>query len=539
MLAPMPAAFAAGPATRFSAGITQNVGPAGIAAGPDGNLWFTEVGDRIGRITPAGHVDEFSAGITPGAFPQQITTGPDGNLWFTETFKDQIGRITPTGHVDEFGTNITAGSHPLGIAAGADGNLWFAEPDTHRIGRITTAGHVDEFTSGITPLAHIEGITAGPDGNLWFTEHGDNGQKIGRITTGGAVQEFSMGITSNSQPTRITAGPDGNLWFTEYAGVIGRITPAGVINEYGTAFGLTAGSLPLGIAPGPDGNVWFVEESGGHIGRITPAGHIDEFPSGPPGETDPKEIAAGPDGNLWFTDGGNVIGRIDTDVPPPSSGNLLRNPGFEAGAPGTSRTVTVPVPGWVTVPNFTSGLYGGTNLPGTALADQIGGGHGFGWGGIGSPDQSHALQLVDVGREGVAIDDARASITLSGLLGGENGQQDTAKVTALFLTAAGDQLGSVQIGPVTSADRGSQTTLLPRTISAPVIKGTRAIRVVATATNIGGGSDNGYFDNLSLTLDVTPAPTTAGGTTPGGGATPGGSSGAIADTIAPVLALRG
>ena len=34
--------------------------PWGIAAGPDGNLWFTEeVGDKIGRITPVGAVTEF------------------------------------------------------------------------------------------------------------------------------------------------------------------------------------------------------------------------------------------------------------------------------------------------------------------------------------------------------------------------------------------------------------------------------------------------------------------------------------------------
>ena len=58
--------------------------PYGIAAGPDGNLWFTEYdGDRIGRITPAGVVTEFSAGITRTATDRDHG-GPDGNLWFTE-----------------------------------------------------------------------------------------------------------------------------------------------------------------------------------------------------------------------------------------------------------------------------------------------------------------------------------------------------------------------------------------------------------------------------------------------------------------------
>ena len=49
---------------------TSASSPAGIAAGPDGNLWFTEVdANKIGRITPAGVVTEFpipTAGSVPG-----------------------------------------------------------------------------------------------------------------------------------------------------------------------------------------------------------------------------------------------------------------------------------------------------------------------------------------------------------------------------------------------------------------------------------------------------------------------------------------
>src|ERR1700737_82313 len=70
--------------TEFSIGSTAGFGPEFIAAGPDGNLWFTELNDRIGRMTPLGVVTEFSAGISAGARPFKITAGPDGNLWFTE-----------------------------------------------------------------------------------------------------------------------------------------------------------------------------------------------------------------------------------------------------------------------------------------------------------------------------------------------------------------------------------------------------------------------------------------------------------------------
>ena len=154
--------------TEFSAGITAGAFPWGIAAGSDGNVWFTEfLGHRIGKITPAGVVTQFSAGIT-GA-PNFMHGGPDGNVWFTMGNRS-IGRITPSGVVTEFTAGVSLNSSPHGITAGPDGNLWFTEQTGNRIGRITTSGAVTEFSTGISPGAQLSGITAGPDGNVWFTE---------------------------------------------------------------------------------------------------------------------------------------------------------------------------------------------------------------------------------------------------------------------------------------------------------------------------------------------------------------------------------
>jgi len=279
---------------------TPTCEPFGIAAGPDGNVWFTEYSSgKIGRVTPAGAITEFPTNA-PGAVPG-IAAGADGNLWFTEGDANKIGRITPAGVITEFPVGTT-GSFPYEITPGPDGNLWFTENYGNRIGRISTSGVITDFPVP-TASSQLLGIVAGSDGNLWFVEYA--GQKIGRITTAGVITEFQAG----GNPWGITAGPDGNLWFTEEVGNrIGRITTAGTIVEY--PIPTTALTGPWGITSGPDGNLWFSGNSA--IGRVTPSGTFTELtlPSAAAAAR-PAHIASGADGNVWFAEEvGNRIGRL-------------------------------------------------------------------------------------------------------------------------------------------------------------------------------------------------------------------------------------
>src|SRR5438874_556995 len=76
--------------------------PAWIAAGPDGNLWFTEYsGNKIGRITTGGVITEFPI-PTGVSVPTGIASGPDGAMWFSEENGNNIGRMTTTGVITEF-----------------------------------------------------------------------------------------------------------------------------------------------------------------------------------------------------------------------------------------------------------------------------------------------------------------------------------------------------------------------------------------------------------------------------------------------------
>jgi virginiamycin B lyase len=301
--------------------------PAGIAAGPDGALWFVESNfsliGKIGRITTgmAPVVTEFP--LTIGN-PRAIAAGPDGAMWFTVVEghggTDKIGRITMAGVITEFPTP-TPMSFPEGITLGPDGAMWFTESNNvqgAKIGRITT-GASPTITEFPIPTATSEpiGITLGPDGAMWFTESAAS--KIGRITTGATptIAEYPT-PTSHSTPTSITLGPDGALWFTEtFSGKIGRITTglSPIITEYPV---LVYNSSPQSITSGTDGALWFTEGNANRVGRIFPGDPIflSEYLIPSVGVNGTSGIALGADGAIWFTEAysSSKIGRITGPV---------------------------------------------------------------------------------------------------------------------------------------------------------------------------------------------------------------------------------
>ena len=223
---------------------------------------------RSGGSPPAGTITEYPL-PTAGQWPQDIAAGPDGNLWFTELRRDRIGRITPAGTITEYPLP-TADSYPGGIAAGPDGNLWFTEGEGNQIGRITPRGRITEYPLP-TADSGPSGIAAGPDGNLWFTE--SSGNKIGRITPRGRITEYPLPTHRRVTPTAATP-PGLRPARTATSGSPRRSrTGSGGSPPPASSPNTTprpAISHPAGIVAGPDGNVWFTEKLGNQIGRITP-----------------------------------------------------------------------------------------------------------------------------------------------------------------------------------------------------------------------------------------------------------------------------
>ena len=104
-----------------------------------------------------------------------------------------------------------------------------------------------------------------------------------------------------------------------------------------------------------------------------------------------------------------------------------------------------------------------------------------------------------------SIDAGGDPVTLSGFLGGFDGQDDDMVVTAFFLDSSHISRGMLTIGPVTEPDRDGVTTLLFRSASGVIPEGTRSIVVQMDATRFEGSYDDGYADNLSLVVGGGPA----------------------------------
>jgi len=228
-----------------------------------GGVWFADpVGSSIGHVTPSGAMARH--GIVAAGSPQGVAAGPEGSVWFTCDAEggDWIGRMTPAGEVTRF-VIPRHRRHPGPIVAGPDGNMWFAMPDS--VWRITPGGELTEVEIG--PTTGVPSLAVGPDKAIWFAKNTPpGGASVGRIETGRqpkvtAVYDLPGGAVLGG----IVAGGDGNLWVAEQAReAIARVTPGGWVTQYT----LAPGQYPDAMVAGRDGELLFTFNAAGGAGGV-------------------------------------------------------------------------------------------------------------------------------------------------------------------------------------------------------------------------------------------------------------------------------
>ena len=182
------------------------------------------------------------------------------------------------------------------------------------------------------------------------------------------------------------------------------------------------------------------------------------------------------------------------------AGNLVVNPGAEAGSAAADSSTQLPLPGWTVESTFTAVKYGASGFLTVEDGARLGGGTNFFAGGPGG-DITAASQTIDVSGAAAEIDAGKASASLSALIGGYATQEDAATVSATPLNSSDIGIApTTTIGPVTQAERGGTTNLLPRSATFTLPAGTRKLSVRITATRAAGNYNDGYIDNVSLSF---------------------------------------
>ncbi len=301
---------------------TANSGVAGLAAAPNGAIWFAETtANKIGTIEPSGQIRE-QAVPTANSGPSSVAVAPDGTVWFTESQAAKIAEIPTSGPIQEY--PIPAGAEPGQITIGPDGDPWFTEPVADAIGTLRHG----TITSYPVPTANASpnGIAAGPGQELFFTEQSQHSlQNFGTITTAGSITERMTPLTSSGAGS-VAVAPDGAPWFTDPGT---SLASSFIISGPGTSsVTVPSGtSDPEGIAVGADQSIWFSSPSSGTIGWmrqsipvVSSSPLITEYQVAADQSLvslgQPNEMVAGAGNTLWFAEPGlNEIERATLAAP--------------------------------------------------------------------------------------------------------------------------------------------------------------------------------------------------------------------------------
>jgi streptogramin lyase len=199
-----------------------------IVSGARGDLWFTyslyspndaRIQDFIGRVTTAGvfklfPVSSFSADA--GDF-LSLAAGADGNLWFTTlSAAAPLGRMTPDGAVSYFRVSVI---NPASVGTASKPSLVLTginAKEQAEAFKVSPSGAMAQYK-----LPHgISGAFAtylgAADGSLWFSS-GTGPTRLGRITARGMAVSYnvSKAIPGYSNIGSMAVGQDGNLYLVD------------------------------------------------------------------------------------------------------------------------------------------------------------------------------------------------------------------------------------------------------------------------------------------------------------------------------------
>lgn len=344
---------------------SRNPGQMALMTDPSGNtvIWFAEENaDAIGVmvVSPAGAVLATADIPCKCQGPKGIAAAPDGSIWFTADVSSVIGHLRPSpanvvtpAAIDLFpvpsavttfieGTNTqisTAGPHSIAIDQA--GRVWFTEEAAGNIAFLDPTLAAPGTSTGITefavpptdfniPAAPADLVVAG-DGTIFFVD--EYGDLLATATPKGLGPRWRMTARA-SKPDKPAIDHNGSLWVAEGA--------AQLLTRY-TAIAVPVRTVPSIVSapftglPAPTGGG---TGDGGAGGAVAPAPTATPNPNANPAPA-PVNPAPAPSPVPAPAATTGTIGAAP--VPNPSTP-------ASPGATGTVVASPAPVPAPVTIP---------------------------------------------------------------------------------------------------------------------------------------------------------------------------------------------
>ena len=163
------------------------VWPAGVAVGPDHNVYVTD--EWLNRVTVfsrdgdyVGHWGETGSAEGQLRGPSGIDVDANGDLYVVDSLNDRVQKFTDDGvFLDAWGASGSGPGEldrPWGLTVDDDGNVYVADHKNHRAQKFTAdGGYLMEFGSygdGRGELNRPSGVAVDPDGDVYVSDWGNS-----------------------------------------------------------------------------------------------------------------------------------------------------------------------------------------------------------------------------------------------------------------------------------------------------------------------------------------------------------------------------
>jgi len=257
----------------------------------NGRVWAAdELGNKMIGVNPSdgSAVSVDTTGRAP--LPYWLAAGPDGNLWFTsDSTPARLGRIEPNMSLDVINLQGLGQENPIQLDFVNSSLAYFSAinlSDNSTTHSCICTGHIYSFnpelvSSTISPvkvggsftLVLPLSVSYSKDG-LWVAQHGSSSVVEYNFTTG-AWTRYPTSIVSwvdTTLPYEIQAD-GGRVWFNEhYANKIALLNPsAGTLVEYSESRPPASGANDIQNDESIDavsGGIWFTSLSGNYVGFV-------------------------------------------------------------------------------------------------------------------------------------------------------------------------------------------------------------------------------------------------------------------------------